>query len=71
MLKANFVNPILKDALGDLVRQVRRLETGVRQDFDEVVTNGVAACLAKSISSTELEIVIHELGETKLQLEAA
>jgi DNA-binding NtrC family response regulator len=33
--------------------------------------NGVDACLAKPVSAEELEIVIHELAETKLQLEAA
>jgi DNA-binding NtrC family response regulator len=33
--------------------------------------NGVEACLAKPVSAEELQIVIHELAETKLQLEAA
>ena len=33
--------------------------------------NGAAACLAKPISAAELEIVIRELGEPKLELEAA
>lgn len=33
--------------------------------------NGVEACLAKPVSAEELEIVIHELAETKAQLEAA
>ena len=33
--------------------------------------NGAAACLAKPISAAELKIVIEELAETKLLLEAA
>ena len=33
--------------------------------------NGAAACLAKPISAAELGIVIRELGEPKLELEAA
>ena len=33
--------------------------------------NGAAACLAKPICATELEIAIRALGESKLQLEAA
>ncbi len=33
--------------------------------------NGAAVCLAKPISAAELEIVIRELGEPKLELEAA
>ena len=33
--------------------------------------NGVEACLAKPVTAEELEIVIHELAEPKLQLEAA
>jgi DNA-binding NtrC family response regulator len=34
-------------------------------------SNGAAACLAKPINATELEIVIRALGEPKLQLKAA
>jgi len=33
--------------------------------------NGVEACMAKPVTAEELEIVIHDLAEPKLQLEAA
>jgi hypothetical protein len=44
MLKANSVDPTLKDGLGgDLVRQVRRFETEVRQDSSRrSISEGIA-----------------------------